>query len=214
MSGKACLFLGMMLAGLLLPAAVYANCAEFEQEADAIEGAVPNFNDDGTLRSISVYADSSFLASKRSLIGSARRKAELKAKRAFSEWMKENLESETLATDMMESEQVTDAEGNTTGSVTELETQINVMRSNTAGVLSGLVKLDECVDTVQKFIIVQLGWKPSFSEAAADTRQKINSEVERGDSDSVASGGEGGRKTSKITPAKGYRKKSSMKDDF
>ena len=213
MSGKARLFLVMMLADLLLPAAVYANCAEFEQEADAIEGAVPNFNGDGTLRSISVYADSTFLASKRSLIGSARRKAELKAKRAFSEWMKENLESETLATDMMESKQVT-AEGNTTGSVTELETQINVMRSNTAGVLSGLVKLDECVDTEQKFIIVQLGWKPSFSEAAADTRQKINSEVERGDSDSVASGGERSRNTSKITPSKGYRKKSRMKDDF
>jgi len=214
MSGKACLFLGMMLAALLSPVAAYADCAEFEQEADAIEGAAPKFNDDGTLRSISVYADSSFLAPKRSLIGSARRKAELKAKRAFSEWMKENLESETLAADMMESEQVTDAEGNTRGSVTELETQINVMRSNTAGVLSGLVKLDECVDTAQKFLIVQLGWKPSLSEAAADTRQKINSEVERGDSDSVASGGESSRKTSKITPASGYRKKSRMKDDF
>jgi hypothetical protein len=61
---------------------------------------------------------------------------------------------------------------------------------------------------------VQLGWKPRFSEAAADTRQKINSEVERGASDSVASGGEGSRNTSKITPAKGYRKKSGMKDDF
>jgi len=87
------------------------------------------------------------------------------------------------------------------------------MRSNTSAVLSGLVKLDECVDTKQKFLIVQLGWKASLSEAAADTKQKINSEVKRGDQGSASSATSSGR-TSKITPSKGYRKKSTLKDGF
>lgn len=195
----------------------YANCADFEAEAEAIEGAVPRFNEDGSLRSISMYADASFLVPKRSLISKARTKAELKAKRAFSSWMEESLESETVAADMMEQEQVTDEQGNTQGKVVELETQLNVMRQSTSAVLSGLIKLDECVDKEGKFLIVQLGWKPSLSKAAADTKQTIKKEVSRGNApieqDAEASNNST-TPTSKITEAEGYRKKSSIKDDF
>ena len=197
----------------LSPVISFASCVEFEKEAEAIEGPVPHFDANGKLRAIVMYADASFLAPKRSLISKARRKAELKAKRAFSEWMKESFKSETLAADMMEQEEVTDQDGNTQGKVSELETQINIMRSNTSAVLSGLVKLDECVDTKQKFLMVELGWKPSLSEAAADTKQKIDSEVRRGDKGSTSKATVSG-KTSKITPSKGYRKKSTLKDDF
>jgi len=216
MSGKvfkSCLVGGLMAMTSLSPGASFASCVEFAKEADAIEGAIPKFDDNGKLRAIVMYADASFLAPKRSLISKARRKAELKAKRAFSEWMKESFKSETLAADMMEQEEVTDQDGNTQGKVSELETQINIMRSNTSAVLSGLVKLDECVDTKQKFLIVQLGWKASLSEAAADTKQKINSEVKRGDQGSASNATSSGR-TSKITPSKGYRKKSTLKDGF
>jgi hypothetical protein len=58
-----------------------------------------------------------------------------------------------------------------------------------------------------------LGWRPSLSEAAADTKQKIDSEVRRGDKGSTSKATVSGR-TSKITPSKGYRKKSTLKDDF
>ena len=197
----------------LSPVVSFASCVEFEKEAEAIEGAIPKFDANGKLRAIVMYADASFLAPKRSLISNARRKAELKAKRAFSEWMKESFMSETLAADMMEQEEVTDQDGNTQGKVRELETQINIMRSNTSAVLSGLVKLDECVDTKQKFLMVELGWKPSLSKAAADTKQKIDSEVRRGDKGSTSNATVSGR-TSKITPSKGYRKKSTLKDGF
>ena len=89
------------------------------------------------------------------------------------------------------------------------------MRSNTSAVLSGLVKLDECVDTEQKFILVELGWKPSLSAAAADTKSTINSEVARGqDGGKSSSGSAVSQSPSQITPSSGYRKKSSMKDDF
>ena len=148
---------------------------EYIKEAEAIEGAVPKFDDAGNLRAILMYGEGTFLTAKRSLISKARRKAELKAKRAFSAWMEENLGSETLATDMMEQEEVTDQDGNTQGSVRELETQINIMRSDTKSVLSGLVKLDECVDKNEKIVLVQLGWKPSLSAAAKDAKQIIQS---------------------------------------
>jgi hypothetical protein len=212
-SGPAIMIIGLLATTALLPSAAYASCVEFEKEAEAIEGAVPKFDENGKLRAIVMYADASFLAPKRSLISKARRKAELKAKRAFSAWMEENLGSETLATDMMEQEEVTDQDGNTQGSVRELETQINIMRSDTKSVLSGLVKLDECVDTGQKFVLVELGWKPSLSKAAADTKQKIKSEVKRGNKGTRATDTDN-RKSSKITRTTGYRKKSTLKDDF
>jgi hypothetical protein len=100
--------------------------------------------------------------------------------------MKEELDSDTVISDMMESTETTDQDGNSSALVTELESQVNNMRGNTKGVLSGLTKLDECVDANEKFVIVRLGWKPSLSEAAADSRQKINSEVKRGDSTSLS----------------------------
>jgi len=165
---------------LLSGATAYAgSCDDYIKEAEAIEGAVPKFDKSGKLRAIFVYGEGSFLTAKRSLVSKARRKAELKAKRAFSEWMKESFKSETLATDMMEQEEVTDQDGNTQGKVSELETQINIMR--TSAVLSGLVKLDECVDPDEKVVLVQLGWKPSMSAAAADAKQTITSETKRGD---------------------------------
>jgi len=162
------------------------DCDEYIQEADALEGASARFNPDGSLRAIMMYGEATFLTPKRSLISSARRKAEMKAKRSFSEWMKESLHSETLATDMMETVQETDQDGNTTGMARELETQLNTMRSNTSAVLSGIVKLDECVDTDAKVVLVQLGWKPSMSGAAADTKQAIASATKRGDQPSKA----------------------------
>ena len=61
---------------VLTYSASFASCVEFEKEADAIEGAVPRFDDNGKLISISVYGDATFVVAKRSLISKARRKAE------------------------------------------------------------------------------------------------------------------------------------------
>ena len=120
---------------------------------------------------------------------------------------------------MLEQVEKTDQDGNTEGMAEEISSEIDVIRTNTSAVLSGLIKLDECVDRKEKVVMVAVGWKPSLSEAAAGTKQKITKEVKRGDSGSksTSSGNasEGnGRSTTKITPTKGYRKKSKLKDDF
>jgi hypothetical protein len=150
--------------------AALASCDEYLKDAEAVEGVVPRFNDDGTIRAFVIFGEGTFLTPKRSLISKARRKAELRAKRAWSEWMNENLQSETIVSEWMEQEEITDEQGNTSGKVIELETQIDAMRSNTKAVLSGIVKLDECVDTSQKFVLVTLGWKPSLSKAAGNVK--------------------------------------------
>ena len=97
-----------------------ASCDEYLKEAEAVEGVVPRFNDDGTIRAFVIFGEGTFLAAKRSLISKARRKAELRAKRAFSEWMKESLQSESVVADMMEQEENTDDKGNTSGKVKEV----------------------------------------------------------------------------------------------
>jgi hypothetical protein len=158
-----------------------ASCDEYLKEAEAVEGVVPRFNGDGTIRAFVIFGEGTFLTAKKSLISKARRKAELRAKRAFSEWMKESLESESVVAEMMEQEENTDEKGNTSGKVKELEAQIDVMRSNTKAVLSGIIKLDECVDTSQKFVLVTLGWKPSLSKAAGKAKRSIDKAVKRGE---------------------------------
>ena len=151
----------------------YASCAQFEAEAEAVSGVVPKFDENGKLRAIVTYGEATFLTPKRSLISSARQKAELNAKKAFSAWMEESLSSESVVADMVETAQATNQDGETVGYAKELETQVNVMRSNTSAVLSGLVKLDECVDTEQKYILVELGWKPSLSSSAANAKKAM-----------------------------------------
>ena len=161
--------------------ALAVGCAEFEAEAEAYEGVVPRIDEDGKLRAVLMYGESSFLFPKRSLIADARRSAELKARRVFAEFLKSNFDAETVAADLTETQQSTDVNGNTSGTATELASQLNMMRQNSKATLSGIVKLDECVDTEEKYLLVQLGWKPSMSAAAADAKQAINNNVARGD---------------------------------
>jgi len=68
-------------------------------------------------------------------------------------------------------------------------------------------------------VMVQAGWKPELSAAAADAKQTIKKEVARGDAPVTASGGNSGSgngatSTSKVTGVTGYSKKSKIADDF
>ena len=92
-----------------------ASCDEYLKEAEAVEGVVPRFNDDNTIRALVIFGEGTFLTAKRSLISKARRKAELRAKRAFSEWMKESLQSESVVADMMEQEENTERKNDDNG---------------------------------------------------------------------------------------------------
>jgi hypothetical protein len=91
------------------------------------------------------------------------------------------------------------------------------MRQNSSATLAGIVKLDECVDTEEKFILVKMGWKPETSKAAANARNIINNDISNssnGQSSGNNSSGDKARVSSKLQPVEGYRKKSSLADDF
>ena len=159
--------------GLFNSLAVASSCAEFEADAEAFGGVVPRFDENGKVRAILMYGESSFMTPKRSLIANARRKAELDARRAFAEFLKSGFDSKTVSANLVETASLTDDSG-TTGSALELSSTLNVMRQNSEATLSGIAKLDECVDTEGKYLLVQLGWKPALSAGAADAKQVMN----------------------------------------
>lgn len=152
--------------------AMASSCAEFEADAEAFGGVVPRFDENGKVRAILMYGESSFITPKRSLIANARRKAELDARRAFAEFLKSDFDSKTVSANLVETASLTDDSGST-GSALELSSTLNVMRQNTQATLSGIAKLDECVDTEGKYLLVQLGWKPALSAGAADAKQAM-----------------------------------------
>lgn len=203
-----------LLATCFISVNLMADCTEFEAEAEAFDGIVPRFDENGKVRAILMYGEGTFLFPKRSLINDARRKAELTARRAYAEFLKSGFESDTIAGSLVETRESTDSDGNSSGSAEELSSTLDMMRQNSQETLSGIVKLDECVSTEGKYVLVQLGWKPSTSAAAADAKQTMNADIARGDEGSQNSSGAKAKETSTLTPSKGYRKKSSLADDF
>ena len=141
----------------------FANCNAFESEAEAFEGIVPKFNEDGSIKSMSMYGEGTFLVAKRSLITDARRKAELSARRALSEFLTSDFSASTVASSLIETSQNTD-------------------------------------------LLVRMGWKPELSRAAAGVAGVMEEHAN--------SSGREDAKRSKIKPSEGYRKKSSLADDF
>lgn len=201
---------GMVIAAaifLTLPqSALSASCGEYLSEAELIEGAVPKLTEDGRIRAIVVYGEASFLAPKSSLISKARTTAELKAKRAFSDWLRSDVAASTKATTALEQTETTNERGETAGLATELTSVIETMTSNSDATIEGLTKLDECVDTEQQVLYVQMGWRPDLVRAARSVSD--GSAVESSTSAAQP------RTPSTINEASGYRKRSDLKDSF
>ena len=164
------------------PIYAFANetCVAYESEAEAFSGVVPKFNEDGSLRALLMYGEGTFLTSKRSLISDARRKAELRARQAYAEFLKSDFDSQTLAKDLVETSQATSQDGQIVGDATELSSTLTQIRNNATATLNGIVKLDECVDVDQKYVAVTLGWKPSMSRAAAAANTQMNAPAPAG----------------------------------
>ncbi|MBG23568.1 MAG: hypothetical protein CMF22_08945 [Idiomarinaceae bacterium] len=199
-----------LLAVSLLAAsgASYAGaCDAMEAEISAISGAVPKFTENGELHSISMYADATFIAPKRSLIRTARDEAELRAKSELAKFFEDAIARDTLAESLTEQAEKTDGAGNTEAVAVELKRASDAISSSTSAVISGIVKLDECVDTEGKFLIVRMGWKPEYAQMAQNAKATA-----QGDGADKAKAEE--RAKQKVKEAKGYRKKSDLADDF
>lgn len=188
-------------------ASVAGNCDAMEEEISAISGAVPKFNENGELHSISMYSDATFIAPKRSLIRTARDEAELRAKSELAKFFEDSIARNTLAESLTEQAEKTDGAGNTEAIAIEIRRASDVISSSTSAVISGIVKLDECVDADGKFLIVRMGWKPEYANIAQDAKATA-----AGTSDEKAKAEV--REKQKLKEAKGYRKKSDLADDF
>jgi hypothetical protein len=188
-----------------------ADCSQMETESAAGVGVHVRLSDTGAVEAIFAMGEGNFLAPKRSLIKKARTVATLDAKRQFSAWLEEAVAGGTVASSLLEQVETTDQDGMTSGTAEEITQAGEAMSSATANVLNGLVKLDECLDTAEKYILVELGWKPALSDAARQATDNIQgSNSQNTDSGAAKTS----NSTSKIVPSEGYRKKSKVKDDF
>ncbi len=210
------------VAGILsLPAGnAFANCDAFMEEFETTSLGISYKKDPetGAIRAFLMSGEANFVAPKSSLVRKAKKKAFMRAKAEFTRFMKEEFVAADLVSDLTNSIETTDQDGNTSGTVEEMSSMVETMGSATESVLSGIVVLGECVDKTEKIAIVLAGWKPELSAAAADAKQTIKKEVARGDAPVSSSGnnssGGGNKSTSKINEVKSYSKKSSIAKDF
>ncbi|TXL17120.1 hypothetical protein BMR06_15180 [Methylococcaceae bacterium HT5] len=139
----------------------------------------------------------------------------MKGKRDFSEWIKTKVKAGTLNEELMESVEKTSGDGSTEGYAEEITKYADFIGAETESVLSGIIKLDECMDPDGKTIMVRMGWKDSLSEAAADTRATIDNSVARGESGQRSEGASSSSASgTKIKKSEGYRSKTKYADDF
>lgn len=167
--GRAFTITGLCL--LLFVSKAHADCLEFESEMKGPVGTVlPRFDQGGSLISIVMYGEATFVSPSRSLISNARTAAELSAKRSFSAWISgENFSAEQQASQLLEVAELTNQSGQTTALAQELTTQLQTMRLDTSATINGLIKIDECVDTEQRYLMVEYGWSPATNYASANT---------------------------------------------
>ncbi|MDC1275562.1 hypothetical protein N8Z32_02065 [Ascidiaceihabitans sp.] len=204
---------GVLSLGLTsLASSAMASCEQMYQDSDAGIGIHVRLSDKNEVEAIFTIGEGTFLAPKRSLIGKARTAATLDAKQAFSSWLNEAVAGGSVASSLMEQLEVTDQTGQTTGTVEELTQIGETMSSATASVLSGLVKLDECVDTEENYVLVELGWKPALSQAAREVRSDLSGTTISANNEKTAP--KKIKTTTPIVQSDGYRKKSKLKDDF
>ena len=210
------------VAGILSLSAgnAFANCDAFMEEFETTSLGISYKKDPetGAIRAFLMSGEANFLAPKSSLVRKAKKKAFMRAKAEFTRFMKEDFVAADLVSDLTNSIETTDQDGNTSGTVEEMSSMVETMGSATESVLSGIVVLGECVDKTEKIAIVLAGWKPELSAAAADAKQTIKKEVARGDAPVSSSGDNssvgGNKSTSKINEVKSYSKKSSIAKDF
>ena len=199
--------LGLIVASFFWVAQAHSSCTEFEAEAEAYEGVVPKLDDNGSLRALVIYGEGTFIAPKRSLITAARREAELTARRAYSEFLNSQFESSSEFEKITQTYEKTNSEGMTEGQAEELKKALDYMSNSSSSVQSGLVKLDECVDTDGKYLLVEFGWKPSLSVAAGQAAVAMQKPASSSSGGAVAStsaaGGSQGGASNQTTVRKG-----------
>ena len=194
-----------------------ADCSGFAADAGQTFG-VSLKRDPETRKVLGFYmvGEASFVAPKSSLVRKAKKKAFNNGKADFVRFMKEDFVATDLISDLTNTIETTDSDGNTTGTAEEINAMVETMASNSSAVLSGIVVLGECVDVDSKLVMVQAGWKPELSEVAADAKQNIKKSVTKGDAsvDGTATSETAPALDSKIKSVDGYSLKSKNADDF
>lgn len=191
-------YLSLCLMLVSLPA--WAACDDWPSNFSKYQEVMPSYDDNGAVEAVVVFSRAEFSVSKSSLIETALREAELKARRAFSEF----LETEVSSLTELERGNVTmKTDAGESVDSTDFSAVRDYMQANSKSVQSGVRKLDSCVDEDEKRAFILLGWDMA-SMAGSGRASLVGANVNS--LDLVP--------PHEITKAQGYRKKSALKDDF
>lgn len=154
----------------------FATC----DDIGGLEGAEPKLDQSGRLESIVAFGSHSVPVNKSSLVAPAIRSASLKAQRSMAEFIKTKLSAETINEERIKTQELTSiADGTTTGVVEENRSSVDRIKASVDEVLTGIVKLKDCYDPVNKVVRVKVGWKNKFSKAAAQMRNDMDAALEQ-----------------------------------
>ena len=211
------IYASTLFACLLFPSISFADCSGFAADVGQTFG-VSLKRDPETRKVLGFYmvGEASFVAPKSSLVRKAKKKAFSNAKADFVRFMKEDFAATDLISDLTNTIETTDNDGNTSGTAEEISAMVETMASNSSAVLNGIIPLGECVDVDSRLVMVQAGWKPELSEEATDAKQNIKKSVAKGDGsvDGTATSETAPALDSKIKSVDGYSLKSKNADDF
>ena len=123
------------VAGILSLSAgnAYANCDSFMEEFETTSLGISYKKDPetGAIRAFLMSGEANFLAPKSSLVRKAKKKAFMRAKAEFTRFMKEEFVAADLVSDLTNSIETTDQDGNTSGTVEEMSSMVETMGSAT-----------------------------------------------------------------------------------
>ena len=112
------------VAGILSLSAgnAFANCDAFMEEFETTSLGISYKKDPetGAIRAFLMSGEANFLAPKSSLVRKAKKKAFMRAKAEFTRFMKEDFVAADLVSDLTNSIETTDQDGNTSGTVEEM----------------------------------------------------------------------------------------------
>ena len=191
-------YLGICLVLVSLPA--WAACDDWPSNFSKYEEVMPSYGDSGAVEAVVVFSRAEFSVSKSSLIETALREAELKARRAFSEFLETEVSS---LTELDRGNVSLETDAGASVDSTDFSAVRDYMQANSKSVQSGVRKLDSCVDEDEKRAFILLGWDMT-NMAGSGRESLVGADVKS--LDLVP--------PHEITKAQGYRKKSALKDDF
>lgn len=179
-------FFALILMALLVPAYSYAE--EAGEYYDEPTGAAINFNEDGSVRSITAIGEADLVFGDAKDVRTAKQKATMRAKANLAKFLNERISSEEVIDDMTKTATETSSSGDATATRNTIETMSERVHNSAEAILKGVVTLTEDVNHNDKVVRVKIGVKEQTIRAADSTKGQMESNASSGSNSNSGAG--------------------------